>query len=73
MSKEKGQKFIYGYIENPDKLMHHYGIYSKKVQQEVKKINDKLEILSQKLKDTVIFVIADHDYLILIYKISLLY
>lgn len=60
LSKEKGQKFIYGYIENPDKLMHHYGIYSKKVQQEVKKINDKLEILSQKLKDTVIFVIADH-------------
>ena len=60
LSQQKKKKFIYGYIENPDKLMHKYGIYSKKVKDEVKKISNEIENLSKKLKDTIIFVIADH-------------
>jgi len=39
LSKEPGKKFIYGYIENPDKLMHKHGIYSTPVKNELKRIN----------------------------------
>ena len=51
---------LYGYIENPDKLMHKYGIYSKIVKEEVKNINNKIENFSKSIKNTIIFVIADH-------------
>jgi len=60
LTKEPGKKFIYGYIENPDKLMHKYGVYSKQVKEEIKKINDKIENLSKSVENTIIFVIADH-------------
>ncbi len=60
LTKDGDKKFIYAYIENPDKLMHKYGIYSNIVKDKVKEINSKLESLSRKIKDTVIFVTADH-------------
>lgn len=60
LSKIDSKKFIYAYIENPDKLMHQYGIYSKIVKEEVKKINDKIEKLSKEIKDSLILVTADH-------------
>ena len=60
LTKEDSKKFIYAYIENPDKLMHKYGIDSKEVIEEVKSINKKIENLSKKLKDTLILVTADH-------------
>ena len=60
LTKINNKKFIYAYIENPDKLMHQYGIYSNVVKNTVKDINDKLEKLSKELKDTIILVTADH-------------
>ena len=60
LCKHKEKKFIYAYIENPDKLMHKNGIYSIKPKLEVKNINDSFENLMKELKDTIIFVIADH-------------
>ena len=60
LCKEDSKKFIYAYIENPDKLMHHYGIYSKIVKDEVEIINDKIEELSNNLKDTLLLITADH-------------
>ena len=60
LTKESGKKFIYGYIENPDKLIHKYGIYSKIVVDKIREINNKIEELSTKLQNTIIFVIADH-------------
>ncbi len=60
LCNDKKPKFIYGYIENPDKLMHKYGIYSKIVKEEVKNINNKIENFSKSIKNTIIFVIADH-------------
>ena len=54
------KKFIYAYIENPDKLMHEYGIDSDIVKEEVKIINKKLETLATNLDNTLILVIADH-------------
>lgn len=60
LTKIDSKKFIYAYIENPDKLMHHYGIYSKIVKKEVQNINDKLKELSKEIKDSIILVTADH-------------
>ena len=60
LTKTNTQKFIYAYIENPDKLMHRYGIYSKVVKDEVQIINEKLEQLSKKLKNTLLLITADH-------------
>ena len=60
LSKQNERKFIYAYIENPDKLMHKNGIHSLKVKKEVININDSLEKLASELKDTIIFVTADH-------------
>ena len=60
LCNDQKPKFIYGYIENPDKLMHKYGIYSKTVKEEIKSINNKIEDLSKNIKNTIIFVVADH-------------
>ena len=60
LTKENTKKFIYAYIENPDKLMHKYGINSKEVIEEVQSINKKIEKLSKELKNTLILVTADH-------------
>lgn len=60
LTKENTKKFIYAYIENPDKLMHKYGIDSKEVLEEVQSINKKIEKLSNEIKDTLILITADH-------------
>lgn len=60
LCSEPGKKFIYGYIENPDKLMHEFGLDSEEVKKEVNFINQKLENLSKQVHDTLIIVIADH-------------
>ncbi|MBR3660404.1 MAG: alkaline phosphatase family protein [Bacilli bacterium] len=60
LTKKEGKKFIYAYIENPDKLMHKYGIFSQEVKKEIYNINEKIEKLSQELHDTLIIVTADH-------------
>lgn len=54
------KKFIYGYIESPDNLMHIYGLSSNEVKLCVKEINEKIEALSKKLHNTLLIVVADH-------------
>lgn len=54
------KKFIYAYIESPDKEMHHFGISSNGVKEQVSIINQKIESLSKELKDTLIIITADH-------------
>ena len=60
LTQGKGKKFIYAYIEEPDKTMHHYGIYSKRVKEKIENINKKIGELSKRLKDTLLIVVADH-------------
>lgn len=54
------RNFIYAYIENPDKTMHEFGIFSNEVKSQVELINKEIEGLSSKIHDTLIIVIADH-------------
>jgi len=60
LTTKPGKKFIYSYIESPDKEMHHFGTKSNEVKEVVNVINDKIENLSKKLKDTLIIITADH-------------
>lgn len=58
-----GRKYIYAYNTEPDSSMHVLGTNSTKVKDIIKDINDKIEMLSRKLTDTIIFVVADHGHI----------
>lgn len=58
-----GKKYIYAYDNEPDHTMHELGAYSKDVNELIKSRNDKVEALCNKLKDTIVFVVADHGHI----------
>lgn len=58
-----GKKYIYAYDQEPDHSMHVLGCDSKEVIDYIKSINKRIEELSKVLKDTIIFVIADHGHI----------
>ncbi len=59
----KEKKYIYAYNEEPDHSMHRLGTYNEFVIEIIKDINNNIEYLSHKLKDTIIFVVADHGHI----------
>ncbi len=54
------KKFIYAYIEEPDKSMHKYGINSLKVKNLLLNLNNQIEKLANELTNTLIILLADH-------------
>ena len=60
MVSKTGKKFIYAYSDEPDGTMHDLGPDSEEVRKLIIGINDKVEKLCSKLKNTIVFVIADH-------------
>ena len=60
LCNKRGKKFIYCYYNEPDHLMHELGVNNIIVKDKIKYINNKIEELSNKLKDTLIIVTADH-------------
>lgn len=60
LSRKWKQKYIYTYWWQPDNLMHIYGTNSEEVKQEIKMINDEIECLCKKLKNSLVIVTADH-------------
>ena len=63
LSKLPNKKFIYAYYEDPDHLLHDYGINNELVKNEFKNINDNLEYMCSKLEDSVVIIIADHGHI----------
>lgn len=59
---EDGKKYIYAYDEDPDYTMHDLGCTSKEVIEIIKDRNKRIEELCSKLKDTIVFVVADHGH-----------
>lgn len=55
-----GKKFIYCYYPDPDYTMHELGTTAKEVKNLIQNINDNIEKLSSKVKDTLIISTADH-------------
>ena len=60
--KEDGKKYIYAYDTNPDSTMHDIGCDKEEIKNIISNINNKIESLSKKVKDTIIFVVADHGH-----------
>lgn len=59
---EDGMKYIYAYDIDPDHTMHEIGCDKKEIKDIIKNINERIEALSKKLTDTIIFVVADHGH-----------
>lgn len=63
LSKTPNKKFIYAYYENPDYLLHEYGIDNEIVKNEFININNELEYLCNNLEDSVVIIVADHGHI----------
>ena len=59
---EEGKKYIYAYDDDPDHTMHEIGCDKPEIKNIIRNLNDRIESLSKTLKDTIIFVVADHGH-----------
>lgn len=57
------KKYIYAYDVEPDNTMHDFGCDADCIKKDIKEINNLVEKLSKNLKDTIIFVLADHGHI----------
>lgn len=62
LCNEDGKKYIYAYDTDPDHTMHEIGCDKPEIKDIIKDINRRVEELSNKLSDTIIFVVADHGH-----------
>lgn len=59
---EDGKKYIYAYDDEPDSTMHVIGCDKQEIKEMIMERNRRIELLSNKLTDTIIFVVADHGH-----------
>lgn len=59
---EDGKKYIYAYSTEPDSTMHELGTDCVEAKELILDLNKRIENLSTKVKDTIIFVVADHGH-----------
>lgn len=57
------RNFIYAYSDEPDYTMHEVGTDAKETIELFKTMNDKTETLCNKLKDTLVILVADHGHI----------
>ena len=62
LCNEDGKKYIYAYDTDPDHTMHEIGCDKPEIKNIIEDINRRIEELSSKLTDTIIFVVADHGH-----------
>ncbi len=62
LCNEDGKKYIYAYDTDPDSTMHDIGCDKPEIKEIIEDINRRVEELSKKLTDTIIFVVADHGH-----------
>lgn len=58
--RNAGKQFIYAYCDEPDHTMHGFGVTSEQTRKVINEINDGIELLHSKLKDTLLIICADH-------------
>ena len=63
LCNEEGKKYIYAYDTEPDHTMHEIGCDKKEVKDIIEDLNNRIETLSKKVNDTIIFVVADHGHI----------
>ena len=60
LCQRENKQFIYAYCDDPDHTMHENGVSSKEAHTVINKLNEGVDKLSKKLKDTLFVVSADH-------------
>lgn len=59
---EDGKKYIYAYSTEPDSTMHELGTDCVEAKEIILDLNKRIESLSKKLENVIIFVVADHGH-----------
>lgn len=63
LCKEPERKFIFGYSDNPDGLLHKFGTTSDEVREFIKETEQKIEEMVNKFdEDTILIISADHGH-----------
>ena len=62
LCKKDNKKYIYAYDIEPDHTMHEIGCNKSEVKDIITNLNKRIEELSGKLDDTIVFVVADHGH-----------
>ena len=63
LCKEPGKKYIYGYWNQPDGLLHRNGCNAQAVKDELEKLERLVNRLAEECEDTLFFVTADHGHI----------
>lgn len=63
LCKKDGKKYIYAYCNDPDYTMHRNGCFVKTSVEVIREIERKVEVLSEKLEDTLLLITADHGHI----------
>ena len=62
-TSKPGRRYVYVYYKDPDYTMHQFGTDSPESIQAFNEVNKSTEELAQRLKDTLLIVIADHGHM----------
>ncbi len=62
LCKIDDKKFILTYLDNPDGLLHKYGVSSEEARDYVLEAEQRFEELTGKLEDTLVVISADHGH-----------
>jgi len=63
LCNEDGDKYIYAYWNEPDSVMHDFGCYSNEAKSVIAELEEAVAKMSDKLKDTLLIVTADHGHI----------
>lgn len=63
LCKQSGKKYIYGYWNEPDHIMHRKGCYGTDAKQTVQILEKQVQQLCEELKNTLVIVTADHGHM----------
>lgn len=63
LCNQDGKKYIYTYSDEPDHTLHDVGTDSVQIKDIILNMQDRVNMLAEKLSDTLIFVVADHGHL----------
>lgn len=61
--RKSGSHFVYGYLNNPDHLLHKNGCTSEAVRNWIKKTEGELQVLAETCPDTLFILTADHGFI----------
>lgn len=63
LCKQPGKKYIYGYWNEPDHLMHRKGCYGPDAKQIITDLEQRVSELCEELENTLVIVTADHGHM----------